>query len=173
LAVEKLRRFAKRLVRANEKVVFALMVGVLIWRVVQIVYKQPPPIDGKPVAIIPIEDKDKTPERPTTSAQDPARFASVSVGRWTPDEGPGPVPDDDEPSDAGLPTITCTGTQVLGGGTSVWAQISVDGGKAQLVKPGSYFLKRQARLDKIDTDGKKIVFTWMLTNKEYERQITG
>jgi hypothetical protein len=167
--VEKLRRFAKRLLGANEKVVFALMVGVLIWRVVQIVYTPPPPPPPPPPPIIPIEEGE-TQQPMKSSRQDPERFANVSVARWTVPGTQERVTEEDEPDDAGLPSITCEGTQPVG--DSVWAKIRTDQ-RLETVRPGSYFANRRAKLDEIDTNGKKIVFTWVFTGRQYERQIAG
>lgn len=165
--MEKLRRFAKRLLGANEKVVFALMVGVLIWRVVQIVYTPPPPPPAPPPPRIPIDTEGQAPMK--SSRQDAERFATVSVARW---RVPGTQQrvTEDEPDDASLPNITCEGTEPVG--PNLWAKIKTDQ-RSELVRVGSYFAKRRAKLDEIDTNGKKIVFTWMLTGKQYERQIAG
>lgn len=170
--MEKLRRFAKRLLGANEKLVFALMVGVLIWRVVQIVYTPPPPPTTAPPPVIPFGDEEKKAPPMKTSRQDPARFANVSVARWTV-PGMGEVVKETEPDDAGLPSITCEGTQEIGSNTGVfWAKILVDG-KPELVRPGSYFANRRAKLDKLDANGKKFMFTWVGTGRQYERPIAG
>ncbi|MCK5556792.1 MAG: hypothetical protein KAJ01_00325, partial [Candidatus Hydrogenedentes bacterium] len=56
-------------------------------------------------------------------------------------------------------------------GTTPYARISVDGKSPQMIRRGSYFARKQAILDEIDAEAKKIVFTWILTGKRYEREI--
>lgn len=168
--MEKLRKIVRRLGRANEKVVFALMVAVLIWRVVQIVYNPPKPIgnDG-PDPVVPIDAGER--EAMTSSQQDPARFANVSTAAFQiPGSGPQPV-NTDEGVPADMPTISCTGTKIIG--TTTYADLRVGDRAENNKKVGNYFARRRATLDEIDTDRGVMVFTWVANGKKYERRIGG
>jgi hypothetical protein len=152
------------------------MVAVLIWRVIQIVqpewFNWLPWVntgpDGPEVPeVIPIEIKDPEPFKP--SQVDMTRFATVTANRW---EVPGERRDNTpEREDPGLPDIQLAAIEDVGG--NPWARIRVDGGTAQLVRVKSLFAERRARLDRIDTENKKILFTWLPTDKQYERTLTG
>jgi len=169
--VDKLRRIFRRLGRANEKVVFALMVAVLIWRVVQIVRPGGNEDERSEVLdLLPIDAVEREPMK--SSQQDPARFANVSVAAWRI-----PGPGNEQPDNTGedvppnMPAISCTGTKVVG--TTTYAEIRVGDRVEKNKKVGMYFARRQAILDEINTDRGVIVFTWIANGKKYERRIGG
>ena len=160
-----MRRFGKRLVNAKEKVVFALMVIVLIWRVVQII-KPPDPVDIlPPKKALPVELDAQ--EAFKSSQSDLASFASIANKIWSL-PGQNVISTGDE-QDEGIPEIRLDGIQPIG--TTPYARISVDGKSPQMIRRGSYFARKQAILDEIDTEAKRIVFRWILTGKRYEREI--
>ena len=168
--MEQLRKIFKQLRRAPEKVVFAIVVMVLIWRVVQIVWRPdgPPGDNDKPA--VPIEKADVGQlDQPLDEAL--SRYADINVGKWNL-HGGGPVSDDgDEGEDADLPDIQLERIEEAGGALYAW--ISVDGRTPQAKTKGKSFAKNKAILDEIHAEAGKIVFTWRPTNRKYERGTTG
>ena len=165
--MEQLRKIVKRLGRAPEKIVFAVMVMVLIWRVVQIVWQPEIPPEGKTsplsIDIIDPEPVEALPNVPMTA------YADISARRWNL-TGEGLVATDEE-DDADLPDIQLEAIVEAGG--TLYAQISVDGRSGQMVREGQSFARRQAMLEQVDAEANKIIFTWLPTNRKYERVATG
>ena len=162
--MEQLRKIAKRLVNAKEKVVFAIAVMVLIWRVVQILVMttgpEPPKPERAPVppTIVEPGSFNELPNVPV------GHYANIAVARWnlTPT---GPVIDDEEDSD--LPDIQLEDIEEVRG--KLYATISVDGRSVKKRK-GQSFADRRAVLDEVDAETKTIVFRWLPSNKKYERK---
>jgi hypothetical protein len=174
--VERLRKIAKQIAGANEKVVFGLMVLVLIWQVVQIF--RPGMFPG-----LTLETKARRPDPVPPSKEPPPLpktlpnvqldvYKDIDVAKWNvPGQGtvvPEETPRENEP---GLPDIKFKGIEKIGG-TAVYAKISVDGGSAQRVRQGQRFAKGQAMLETIDVEANKIVFKWLPSGTKYERQAT-
>jgi hypothetical protein len=164
--MEQLRKIFKRLAKAPEKIVFAIVVMVLIWRVVQIIWvpPPPPPTPHQPTPP-PTADPDKLdpgPDQPIT------RFADVSVGKWDLYQSPGvdTASDDDGSTDADMPDIRLDRIEEKG---AVYAWISVDDGTPKPFTKGKYFADRKAVLEEIDMQAGKIVFKWLPTNRKHER----
>jgi len=164
--MEQLRKIFKRLAKAPEKIAFAIVVMVLIWRVVQIVWQPPPPPPPVPPPTAPpkadVPAIDTGPDEPLT------RYADVSVRKWDLyQSGPvGPTSDDDESTDADMPDIQLDRIEEKG---AVYAWISVDAGTPKPLTKGKYFAGRKAVLEEIDIQAGKIVFKWLPTNREHER----
>ena len=163
-----MRKVFKRLAKAPEKIVFAIMVMVLIWRVVQIVVPREPPSESdnppQPPSIV----------EPPTPVQLPdeslSKYADISLGKWDLLGGP-VVTDDGETEDVGLPDIRLDRIEEARGTPYAW--MVVDDSRPQPLREGQSFADKQAVLDEIDAEAGKIVFTWRPTNRKYERTTAG
>jgi len=158
---------------AKEKVVFAIMVMVLVWRLVQILV---PGLGSNEVDIDKLIE-DKPPFKPP--AEEPQKFAAlpnqhisayadISVSKWNlPGQGAAPTTRED---DADLPDIKLEEIKERGG--IIFAKISVSG-RTETIREGQSFAGRQAVLDEISKEDNRIVFTWLPNKKQYERVVTG
>ena len=168
--MEQLRKIFKRLGQAPEKIVFAIVVMVLIWRVVQIVWRPPDDYGGSDPPVVPIKIVDPPPpEGPMDKAL--SDYADISLRKWDLQGGGPPSPDGDGEEDADLPDIRLDRIQEAGGTPYAW--ISVDGGTPKAYTKGKSFAGNKAVIDEIDVEAGKIVFTWRSTNRKYERATTG
>lgn len=167
--MEQLRKIFKRLAKAPEKIVFAIMVMVLIWRVVQIVMPGTDQ-DGPQNPPTPIPTADPEPANQPADEL-PSRYADISLGKWDLLGGDIVTTDDGETEDANLPDIRLDRIEEVRG--TLYAWISVDDGRAQAKRKGQDFADRQAVLDEVDAGAGKIEFTWRPTNRKYERTTAG
>ena len=167
--MEQLRKIFKRLAKAPEKIVFAIMVMVLIWRVVQIVMPRPDHGDTQnPPTPIPTADPDP-PNQPADEL--PSRYADIRLGKWDLLGGTVVTTDGGETEDANLPDIRLDRIEEVRG--TLYAWISVDDGRAQAKRKGQSFADKQAVLDEVDAGAGKIGFTWRPTNRKYVRTTAG
>lgn len=168
--MEQLRKIFKRVAKAPEKIVFAIMVMVLIWRVVQIVM---PRTDGPPKHELPIQAPKVEPGPLDPGPDEPvSTYAAIRVGKWDLyGSGPAASSDDDERKDADMPDIQLD--RIEEKGSAVYAWVTVDGGTPKPLTKSKSFAKRQAILEEIDTEAGKIVFTWRPSNRKYERTTGG
>ncbi len=165
--MEKLRKIAARLARSKEKVVFAIVVGVLIWRVVQIVLLggEGPTVDD----FLPPRDRVRpTVEEPerfgALSDQHISTYAEMNVSKWNlPGQAGAPTTSED---DVGLPDIKLEEIREIGG--IIFAKISVDG-RTETKAKGQSFAQGRAVLNEIQRGENKIVFTWVASDRQYER----
>jgi len=170
--MEGLRRIVRRLVKTKERVIFALMVMVLIWCIVQIFM---PPVgskDDNPQPPLPVQADDPEPLQAMPNTPLDA-FAEIGVGTFTV-PGEAVVGPEEEP-DEGIPDIRFVGIEMIGAETAKtpYAKMSVDGGSERLIRQGQHFARRQALLEEVDVEGNKIVFRWLPTGRKYVREATG
>jgi len=165
--VEQLRKIAARLGGSKEKVVFAIMVAVLIWRVVQVVLLsgEGPTVDDfvppKPPIQPPVEEPEKFATLPN---QHISAYADMNISKWNlPGQAGAPTTSEDA---IGLPEIKLEEIKEIGG--IIFAKISVDG-RTETKAKGQSFAQGRAVLDEIRQDENKIVFTWVANDKQYER----
>jgi hypothetical protein len=168
--VERLRKIAARLAASKEKVVFVIVVGVLIWRVVQIVLPggqltggitlddlMPPKDPIKP----PVEEPEKFAALPNEHI---STYAEMNVSKWNlPGQSGAPAT---SAEDIGMPEIKLETIKEIGG--IIFAKISVDG-RTETKAKGQSFAGGRAVLDEIHEDENGIVFTWVASDKQYER----
>lgn len=166
--MERLRKFCKKLVGAHEKVIFAVMVAALVVRVVQVVRvgegKEPDP--PPPQKDVPVHAEIPRMEHLRTETIE--TYAGFRVKSWT---GSDRVTNEEGPDDPEVEKIQFIRVKEVGEG-NYWAIISVDG-QQETVRENRPFARRRARLDKLDVANNKIVFTWLPSNRTYEKEATG